>query len=91
MIRLQYATKEARMTAFTLKNIPDPLHKNLQQLAEQHHRSVSQEMIDCLQYAVTARKINAEQFLNDVRKLRKTVKGFLTAKNLRHMIEKGRE
>lgn len=47
------------MPSLTLKNIPDELMDELREVAEQEHRSITQQVLYMLEQALTGRK--AEQ------------------------------
>jgi plasmid stability protein len=60
----------------TIKNIPDELYEKLRAAAENNRRSINSEIIVCIERAVSTRRINPEEILNDARRLRQ-----LTAKH----------
>jgi antitoxin FitA len=63
------------MATVTIKNIPDELYEKLKTSAENNRRSINSEIIVCIEHAVSTRRINPEEILNDARRLRQ-----LTAK-----------
>jgi plasmid stability protein len=78
------------MKNITIKNIPLGLHQSLQESAKLHRRSLNSEIISRLENSIGANEIDKEHFLNDVRKLRANVKGFLTQEDLIEMRDEGR-
>lgn len=60
------------MTTLTIKNIPDNLYKALKQQAKQQHRSLNSHVIFYLEQSLLNKKINADAWLKDVQKLRKS-------------------
>ena len=67
------------MPTLTVKNIPDDLYAHLKQLAAMNHRSLSSEIIACIEYALHHRRISLEAAVTRARQLReKTHKYTLT-------------
>jgi len=66
------------MVTITLKNIPEPLHRALQQRAKANNRSINREAIECLERTVLGRPLDAEAFLARVRRHREATPGRLT-------------
>jgi len=65
------------MATVTVKNMPDELYKRLKLVAEENRRSINSEIILCIENAVTSRRINPDEMLENARRLRQ-----LTADNL---------
>ena len=65
------------MATVTVKNMPDELYKQLKLVAEKNRRSINSEIIVCIENAVTGRRINPDEMLENARRLRQ-----LTAGNL---------
>ena len=65
------------MATVTVKNIPDELYERLKSVAETNRRSINSEIIMCIENAVSSRRINLDEFLENARQLRQ-----LTARHL---------
>lgn len=63
----------ARMPSLTIKNIPEPLYRQLKASAQAHHRSLNSELIHCLEAALLPRKATAAELLEAARALRRQV------------------
>ncbi len=63
------------MATVTVKNIPDELYKRLKAVAEIYRRSINSEMIVCIENAVTSRRINPDEVLENARRLRQLTAG----------------
>jgi antitoxin FitA len=48
------------MPTITVKNIPNDLYARLKRLATMHHRSLSREVIACIEHALHRRRISPE-------------------------------
>jgi plasmid stability protein len=70
------------MITITLKNIPEDLHKRLKERAAQHHRSLNNEAIACLETALKSRQVDTEALLKRARDLRSRTPVRLTDKDL---------
>ncbi|MCB9500287.1 MAG: Arc family DNA-binding protein, partial [Deferribacteres bacterium] len=62
------------VVTYTVKNIPDPLYKKLKENARINNRSINDEIIVCLENSLCCHEISPKKFLQDVRKLRETIK-----------------
>jgi plasmid stability protein len=51
----------------TLKDVPDNLHRNLKQRAQQHGRSLNKEAVDILSEALTPQRREASSLLESIR------------------------
>ncbi|HEX6982182.1 MAG TPA: Arc family DNA-binding protein [Balneolaceae bacterium] len=78
------------MASITVKNIPDEIYSKVRQQADAHHRSINSEIIACLEQAVQARSISADEILQEARRLRKKVKGSLSSQEIEAAINQGR-
>ena len=79
------------MASLTLKNVPDRLRRALKANAKMHRRSLNGEIISCLEQAVGTARIDPDEFLAEVDRLRAGVKGpKLTERWLRRAREAGR-
>ena len=63
------------MATVTVKNIPDELYKRLKAVAEINRRSINSEIIVCIENAVTSRRINPDEVLENARRLRQLTAG----------------
>jgi plasmid stability protein len=80
------------MANITIKDVPDELYEKLKELADDHRRSINQEVITCLERYVGREQVSAEEQLKRARELRVTPRsGELTESELDEAINKGRE
>ena len=63
------------MATVTVKNIPDELYRRLKTAAEINRRSINSEIVVCFENAVTSRRINPDEVLEDARRLRQLTAG----------------
>jgi plasmid stability protein len=63
------------MATVTVKNIPDELYERLKAVAEINRRSINSEIIVCIENAVTSRRINPDEVLENARRLRQLTAG----------------
>lgn len=70
------------MVAFTLKNIPNSVHKYFKRQAKFHHRSLNSEFMAYLEKAPGKQQVNVEEEIKRVRALRKKLKIFITDKDI---------
>lgn len=63
------------MATVTVKNIPDELYGRLKAVAKINRRSVNSEIIVCIEKAVTSRRINPDEALENARRLRQLTAG----------------
>ena len=61
-------------TTITVKNIPYDLYEKIKQNAAEHRRSINNEVIAIIENAYRSKKIDPEDFLVTVRKLRERTK-----------------
>ena len=78
------------MVAFTLKNIPDYIHKYFKEQAKAHHRSLNREILFYLEKAPGRKPSNVEEEIRQAKEFHKKVKGFLTQEELSKMKNRGR-
>lgn len=79
------------MATLTIKNMPDDLYKELKRTAEAHRRSINSEALVCLERALQAPRVDVDEFLAGVRKLRlKTKRAKLTDRVLARARNEGR-
>ncbi|MFZ2958378.1 MAG: Arc family DNA-binding protein [Candidatus Ozemobacteraceae bacterium] len=79
------------MPNILLKNLPVEIHIELKARAARHHRSVTGEIIACLESVVTPKEIDVELEIERVRTIRKRIKGFLTQELLEQYKAEGRK
>lgn len=58
------------MATVTVKNIPDDLYERLKQSAKANRRSVSNEIIICIERQVSSRRRDVDDILDQARSLR---------------------
>jgi len=79
------------MTTLTIKNIPDTIYRRLKRQALQHHRSLNQEVIACLEQSTSSVPFDPSTILVQARELRKQYRGpALTDKRLGQLKSAGR-
>lgn len=59
------------MATVTVKNIPNELYERLKGVAKINRRSINSEIIVCIENAVTSRRINPDEVLENARRLRR--------------------
>ena len=59
------------MATVTVKNIPDELYERLKGVAKINRRSINSEIIVCIENAVTSRRINPDEVLENARRIRR--------------------
>ena len=72
------------MAVITLKNLPDTLYEKLKEQARRNHRSINSEAIACLEYTLTSQPVDPEEYLNEIRELRKKIKAPLLTEEVLH-------
>ena len=79
------------MATTTLKNVPDELYERLKASAARHRRSINREAIVCLERALEEGRVDAESYLESVRRQReRTPRLFVTERDLRAARDEGR-
>ncbi len=79
------------MATLTIKNIPDPVYRELKRQAGRHRRSLNQEVIALLEAGSSSIPLDPEAFLAQVRRVRVTpLKGQLTDRLLNRLKRQGR-
>ena len=78
------------MPAITLKNVPTALYRRLKRQATDHHRSLNQEAILCLERSVGVARLDPEAFLTRVDRVREGLKVYVTETDLRQAKDQGR-
>lgn len=79
------------MVRLNIRNMPDELYLRLKRSAAQHRRSVSSEVIACLEQALLSMPIDPEAYLLRVSVLREKVsKVFVTEEDLQRAKGEGR-
>ena len=80
------------MATVTFKNIPDDLYEKLKQAASTHHRSVSSELIHCLEKTFKPSRASAVELAEKAQALRNRVTvERLDAAEINAAIHQGRE
>ena len=79
------------MATLTIKNIPDPVYRELKRQAGRHRRSLNQEVIALLEAGSRSVSLDPEAFLAQVRQMRVMPrKGRLTDRLLNRVKRQGR-
>jgi plasmid stability protein len=79
------------MATVTIKNIPEPVYRELKRQAARHHRSLNQEVIAVLESASVSQRLDPEAFLSRARQIRVTPrKELLTDARLTKLKRQGR-
>jgi plasmid stability protein len=79
------------MTTLTLKRFPEELRRRLEQRAKAHDWTVKDEVVHCLEAAISDEDINAAGYIQSIRPVRrKTESVALTDETLQEAIERGR-
>jgi antitoxin FitA len=63
------------MATVTVKNIPDDLYDRLKSVAEINRRSINSEIIMCIESSISSHRIDLDEMLIDIRKLRQLTVG----------------
>ncbi|MBF0409053.1 MAG: DNA-binding protein [Candidatus Riflebacteria bacterium] len=79
------------MPAITLKGIPPFLHVELKKRAEMNKRSLNNEILVCLESFLGFRIFEKNQYLEEVREFRKTIKSKITQKMIDDSKDEGRK
>ena len=61
------------MPSVTVKNIPEDIYEKLKKRAHENRRSINNEIIMCIERTVKSHRINPDEFLAEVRKLRESI------------------
>jgi plasmid stability protein len=79
------------MPSVTLEDVPDPIYQEIRRRAEQHKRSLDQEIIACLEatYRESEQEFK-ERILRRATEMEKEVKGWLTDEILNEAKNAGR-
>ena len=79
------------MATLTIKNIPEQIYRRLKRQAAQHHRSLNQEVIACLERSTGSVPFDPTAVLAQARELRRQYRGpALTDKRLLELKTAGR-
>ena len=79
------------MPSLTIKNIPNPIYKRLKAQAVQHRRSLTREVLACLEQASQSVPFEPEHILAKARSIRQQTQGDrLTDRALRKLKMAGR-
>jgi plasmid stability protein len=66
-------SRRSNMPSLTIKNLPEELYFKLKKNAEDHHRSLNNEIIVSLEKVVRTVRLNPEELLEEIRELRSKV------------------
>lgn len=79
------------MATLTIKNIPTDLYERLKQCAARDRRSINNQVIVCLEQALTSLRPDADAILKEARTVRrKTSRYVVTDKVLTRVKQEGR-
>jgi antitoxin FitA len=78
------------MATITLKNIPDDLYKKIKDKAQQHRRSINNEIIFCLEQTLKAQPVAADALLQKARAVREKMGVYLSEDELKAQKGSGR-
>jgi len=78
------------MPSITVKNIPDSIYQKLKQQAQAQHRSMNSEIIACLEQSVEPKRVSPDEILRQARRMRKKVRGSLSAEEVQEAIDECR-
>lgn len=78
------------MATITLKNVPKHLHLEIKKRAELHRRSLNNEIIVCLEDAVGLNRPSQSEVLEDARRFRARLGGYLKNTDMQRMKIEGR-
>jgi len=80
------------MKNITIENIPDELHQQLYIMAQKHHRSLSQEIVVCLQNMVPHESDEniIDEKLKSIARLREETDLYVTEDDVQNFKRQGR-
>ncbi|SPE29962.1 conserved hypothetical protein [Acidobacteriia bacterium SbA2] len=79
------------MATLTIRNIPEKLYHRLRESTAEHRRSMSEEAIARLEMTLFSNRVDPEDFLAQVRRLRARMpRVFVTERDLRIAKNQGR-
>ena len=78
------------MHTITLEDVPEEVYQRVLQRAERNHRSVSGEIISCVEAALGEEPPNVDEILAQARAFRKRIGGHLTEEQLNAWKREGR-
>ncbi len=79
------------MSTITLKSIPPFLHFELKKRAELNKRSLNNEILVCLESFLGLRNIDKNQYLEEVRNFRSSIKSKITQDMINDLKNVGRK
>ncbi|OGV37097.1 MAG: hypothetical protein A2X48_04610 [Lentisphaerae bacterium GWF2_49_21] len=79
------------MSAITLKNIPKGLHEVLRHNADNHRRSLNNEIIFFLEEALGIKNRNTQNFLEEAKNMRNKFKFRISEKDITNFKAAGRK
>jgi plasmid stability protein len=87
-----YSTKEVDMASITVKNIPQQLYEKLKVTAALNHRSLNNEMINCLETVLMPKRLSVAEKLLRAERIRNQISAeVFDPDEIKEAIEKGRE
>ena len=78
------------MKTLTIKNLSDDLHHRLRERAQRHRRSLNQEVLAALEQTVRSEPIDAQEFVERIRRHRPERHERFTAEDFGAAEESGR-
>ncbi len=79
------------MPTITVKNIPGELYERLKQIAKANRRSINNEIIVCIERALTTQQVHPEEVIANARRLReKTARYLITDDEFTRVKSEGR-
>lgn len=79
------------MANLNIKGIPEKLHRRLKTRARKNRRSLNGEVIELLERATGPQRVDDQEWLERVRKLRQEINLHLTDEEIERAINWGRE
>ena len=78
------------MASITVKNIPEPLLRQLRRVAESSNRSLNRQIIECLERQLQPRTVDVDATIRRARALRARGAGSVSLRELRAARREGR-
>lgn len=80
------------MPSITVKNIPQELYDKLKIVATLNHRSINNEMINCLESVLMPQRLSINEKLLRAKRIRDQINtGKIDANEIKRAIEEGRQ
>jgi len=85
-------TKEGSMPSITVKNIPQKLYEKLKITASLNHRSLNNEMINCIESVLMPKRLSISDKLLRAKRIRTQFSDdLIDPEEIKNAIEEGRE